>query len=644
MDDSVAGIKQITNKNKRLAIEARGKKQRGTKIKDYPFFRAIKPKEKYAFFSDYFMIDKEYATILTVLHDQGADDRLSYFWGINLIPRNLPQNVSVRKMEHVARMTENWVAQHQTKAEGLAQTSENDVARDGTLQAKAKLSRKKQDLAVIANELMAGSSYLRVAMRLLVKAPSLNELDDAVAKINRQYKDGFDTVFAAAYMGEQRSELSNLFTKVEHKLGRNFMFTSREYSGNYNLVTHGIEDAGGEYVGLMWGDVNNSAVLFDIDNYDHHVVLAGDNKGRTYSGLNLKGQRGIDVWAAKLGMTALMNNRRVVHLVLNGAKIPDIGVDLTDITSVINMDRGDINMFEMFGDKEDELAVFPAQLNKLVLMAQQSYNSTETDKSIIDNSLRDILTTYYIDSGMWVRNAQENRDLIRAVGIPHNQVPRLPQFISYLDMGYERLVKMKTRDENVLKAYSTLRLVFKNMLETNGDLFNTTTSNVIDRAKTGQRVVYDFSRLIRRGKGVAMAQFVNALGFAVGSLQSGDLVVLHGVDQLVGSVKDYVKDQFDILNDNGVRTAYVYGTVERMVKDKAFNEFEKADYTILGGMSESMVAQYEASLNQEVSVELRKLMVHREPTRYYLRRGFDNIIFTMDLQLGIDEQEDGEDV
>ena len=27
----------------------------------------------------------------------------------------------------------------------------------------------------------------------------------------------------------------------------------------------------------MTGDVNNSAVLFNVDGYDHHVVVANDN-------------------------------------------------------------------------------------------------------------------------------------------------------------------------------------------------------------------------------------------------------------------------------------------------------------------------------------------------------------------------------
>lgn len=637
----MVGIKQAVNKTKRKANKSSEhiKKENGI-IKDFPFFKNTKPREQYLFHSDYFQIDDSYATILTILHNNGADDNLGYFWGINLIPRNLSQNVSFRKLEHVRRMPESWVEQHQGKAEGLVQTNKNETDQDGNIRSRAKMSKQQQDLFDIANELLAGSSYLRVAFRLLVKAPTLEELDDAVAKINRQYKDRFDTLYAEPYTGEQRNELSNLFAKIDKKQGRNFMFTSQEFSGSYNLVTHGIEDPGGEYIGTMTGDVNNSAVLLDVNDYDSHVVIAGKNRGITLSNLKLHGERGVNVLGSKLGMVGLMNNQRVVHLVLNGSKVKDIGVNLDDITSVVNMDHGDINMFELFGDVKDELSVFPAHLNKIVLMAEQAYHSNDSDRSIIQGSLRDVLNEFYIDKHMWTHDAQSNRDQIRLVGLSHNEIPKLPEFVAYLDMRYQGMVTAKARDNEQLHAYNVLRIAFKDMLENNGDLFNTTTSDVIDRAAVGQRVIYDFSSLIKRGRGIAMAQFINALGFSIGNLKEKDIVVIHGVDQLSPEIKKYVKDQLSFLKDKHVRIVYIYDDVSSMIKDKKFNEFDIADYTILGNMSETLVSDYEDAIKQEVPAPLKKLLIQRDPKQYYLRRSFDNIVFSLDVQLGIDEYED----
>lgn len=632
----MAGIKQSVSKNKRKA----DKSSNDAVIKDNLFFKKSKPREKYVFNSDYFTIDDGYASILTILHNQGADDNLGYFWGINLIPRTLSQNVSVRKIEHVQRMPESWVDSHQGKTEGLVQTNQNEVNQDGNLKSRAKLNKQQQDLYDIANELMAGSSYLRVAFRLLVKAPTLEELDEAVSKINRQYKDRFETLFAAPYSGEQRRELSNLMAKADRKEGRNFMFTSEEFAGNYNLVTHGIEDASGEYVGTMMGDVNNSAVLLDIDDYKTHVVISGSNKGSTLSGLKLNNERGVNVWGAKLGMNALMKNHRVVHLVLNGSRVDKIGVNLDDITSIVNMTSGDINLLEMFGDDVDELTIFPAHLNKIVLMAEQAYASTDADRSIIQGTLRDVITKFYVDKGLWAYDAQNNRDSLRLVGLAHDEYPKLPEFVAYLQMEYTAMSKRRARDDEQLHAYNVLRTVFKDMLDNNGDLFNTTTSSIVDKAATGYRVIYDFSSLMRRGQGVAMAQFINALGFAVGTLSEGDVVVLHGVDKISDSVKSYVENQFNTLTENDVRIVYIYGDVGSMVKDKKFNKFDQADYTIMGNMTKTVIDEYEESIKQAVPSTLKQLLDTRDPQQYYLRRNVDNVVFSMDIQLGIDEYEE----
>lgn len=638
----MAGAKQDIKKKIRQNDEARERaskvdKKEDRRIMKFPFFKKAKPREKYWFFSDYFQCDDSFGTVLTVFHDDGADDNLGVFWGINLIPRGLDADISFRKMEHVARVPDSWVETHQAKAEGLLETASREVSTDGSFSDKARHSKKQTQLVTIAQDMNSGASYLRVSIRVLIKAPTLDKLDNAVKRINRQYKDRFETVYAAPYIGEQKTEMSGIFSPVDRKIGRNFMFTSAEFAGNYNLVTHGIEDFSGEYIGTMTGDVNNSVVLMDLDAYESHVVLAGRGRARTLSRLDFGKERGVDVWGTKLGFCGLMNNQRVIHLVLNGSDVANIGVDLDDITSVVNMGKGDINMFEMFGDVDDEMSIFPAQMEKLKLMAEQAYECTDADRGVIRGSLEDVATEFYVDKGMWADNAQYNRELLRVTGIPHDQVPRLPEFVTYLDMRYEGLANKKARDDEMLHAFNILRLVFTNMLNTNGDLFNTTTSDIIDEAAHGARVVYDFSKLLERGRGVAMAQFINALGFAVGSLQDGDVVILHGIDEIDDNIKGYVKGQFERIMNKNARVVYIYSSVNKMIADKAFNEFDSADYTMINGMTPGLVAEYQQALHQEVPSALKSVIITKDPMVWYLRRGFDNVVFSCDVMMGTDK-------
>lgn len=607
------------------------KKEELRAFTNHPHLLAMKPNEKYVFHSDYFEIDNFVATVLSFFHNEGAADNFGVFWGINRIPSGLSQDVSIFCFENIHRLDEKWLAQHQTKSEQVASMNAKEQGAVGTNTTKMRAATREYDLQIVAQEIQNGASYLHCQYRLMVKAPDLEKLDEAINKIARLYIDRFATLEAAPYIGEQRRELSDLFSSPDKKLGHGFYFTSTEYAGSYNIVTHGLEDPAGEYVGYMIGDVNNSAVLFDVDGYKRHIVVANENYDMELNRAHVS-----DVWGSKISQSCLLGGHRVVHLILDGTKLNELGPSFDSFTYLVDMNHGDVNMFEMFGEIDDELSVFPAQMQKLILMAEQAYQTTDSDRSIIRGSLEEIATKFYVDNRMWYDDAIRNRDKLRVVGIPHEQVPKLQMFVSYLDAEYKAMVTSSMRDDERLHALSVLRVTFRNMLTNNGDLFNTITKPAIDGAKNGRRVVYDFSSLMLRGKGIAMAQLVNIVAFAVGSLSRGDSVIIHGTELIDDGVKDYITTCCDRLWDNGGRVVYLYNNIEKMLKDKEFSHFDKANYTILGNMSETNVQDYQSLMGQEIPPDLAQLVTTRNQDICYIRRDFDNVVFQQNLQLGID--------
>lgn len=596
----------------------------------YPHLDAIRPKERYIFKSDYFKIDNYFACILNYFHQAGASDDLPPFYGVMKIPQGLPYGVTTINFEQISRMGESWISERQPQAEKISEANKSAQNQGGTNKAKHIASRSEEDLQTIAKELNNGASYLYVQSRIMIKAPSLDILDKTIAKLASWYKDVYKAIWVSPYTGNQRRELQDLMKNNKLKYGRGFYFTSTEYAGGYNLVTHGLEDAAGEYVGRMVGDINTSAVLFDVDGYNHHTVVASEQKNEIRGRVQVS-----DMWASKISQAAMLNNHRVVHLVMDGADMNKLGPKFENITAVIDLNKGDVNMFEMFGSQDRELDIFPAHMQKLILMAEQAYETTDSDRSIIRGSLEDVATKFYIDQKMWHTNAKINRDKLRIVGIPHDEVPKLQTFAAYLDTEYKAIVNQEARDEEKVHALSILSTTFNNLLSNNGDLFNTITSDAIDNAIKSKRVVYDFSKLMMRGKGVAMAQLVNIIGFAVGNLQKGDVVIFHGAENIDEGVRDYINRQLDFLYTNGGRVVYCYNKTDKMFKDKDFNEFDKADYTILGNMSDNAVIDYQKSLGQIVPADLVKLITSKSDNVCYIRRGFDNVVFKLDLQLDL---------
>ena len=597
----------------------------------HPHLLALKPKERYVFHSDYFDVDDSVACVLAFFHDDAANDGFAPFWGIDRIPAGLDERVTTVVFEQVSKRDEKWIDNYIKQSERLEKLDANEQSETGTTASKRKAAKISSDRDIIIGEIQDGAAYLHIQMRLLVKAPDLETLEDSLERIARLYIDRFGTLKAAPYAGEQRQDLAALLKKNEKKRGKGFHLTSTEYAGAYSLVTNGLNDTRGEYVGYMIGDVNNSAVLLAANDYEHHVVVADG----ALSGYLGRAQVS-DMWCSKLAQSCMLDNGNVVHLVLDGADLDKLGPKFDQLSSRVDLNSGDVNMFEMFGDEDDELTVFAAQMQKLTLMFEQLYESSDGSvASIIRGELEAMATQFYVDQGMWQANAKNQRHRLRIVNIPHTQVPRLQMFVSYLDMAHKRLVNSSKNDPDQLRAYNVLKTVAANMLSTNGDLFNNFTASAVDGVRDAKRVVYDFSRLIRRGKGIAMAQLVNIVGFAIGKLGEGDTVIIHGAEQIDDRVKGYIEQQFEHLFHRGGRVVFSYNDIDKMLEDDKFNKFDVADYTILGSMRDRTVKDYQERLHQQIPRDLANLVTRRGENLSYLRRGVTNVVFHLDLALGI---------
>lgn len=624
----------LFDKGEGSAKDLKDKLRKATNYDDFPMLKEIKPREKYVFHSDYFTVDGKYATIMSFFHLDGANDGYPVFWGVGMIPQEVDVDVTTLTFSQVRRMSKGWVDGHLTTAEGVAEKNSREQNENGASTSKAKSTRKQQDLAEIGVELNNNAAYLQCSFKVMIKAPSLEKLDKMIELLERRYMDIFSTLSAAPYMGRQRQEITTLFSKNNQKVGRKYYFTSTEFAGNYNLVTHGMEDPNGEYVGRMYGDINNSAVIFETNNYGHHVVVANE-----FYNEKLKRTPMADYWGSKLSQTCMMHNGKVVHIILDQCNMDLLGPKFPKLTYKIDMNSGDLNMFEMFGKTSDELTIFPTQMQKLILIAEQAYETTDSDRSIIRGSLEEIATKFYIDNRMWFDNASEMQSRIRIVDIPHASVPKLEMFVAYLDTEHKKALSASSRDEEKTHALGVLRATFRNMLTSNGDLFNTITTGKIDGAKKGRRVIYDFSKLRPRGKGIMMAQLINIIGFAINNVGKNDTVIFHGTELIADRVKPFIKDQLGMLYARGGRAVFLYNDIDAAMNDIPFSAFDKADYTVFGTMSPNQIEAYQEKLGRTIPHDLANLVSMKNERLAYLRRGFTNVVFEQDLLLGMRDKD-----
>lgn len=633
------GFKDLLKRKKKDSKESALDK---VSYKSDSFLKAIKPATGYVFHSDYFEVDmqqevrdakgkkkkvitKKYGTILAFFNADGGNASLYPMWGINLININLPQDVHMVLLEQADRWDDDWVVRHQSVSEqNLTKTDENKKTRTDV----QKQEEMKNDLDVIASELRNGASYLNVHFRVLLYADSLKTLDDAILRMSADYKESFKTLTVAPYHGEQYQELQKLFAPHEMKRNKGFGFTSTEFAGSYGLVTDGLADDEGTYVGRMTDDVNSSAILFDVDNFMKRVIVAHEEDISNNIPIKMT-----HAWGHKIMQSALVNNHRVAEIILSPLDMNQISDRTFERRTVnINMQQGEINMFEMFGDVEDEIDIFNINLNKLKLMVERWYDLEGMDANIVRGLLEDMLIQFYKDKGMWKDNASERRDELKIVGIPHRQVPRLQEFQLYIDQK-NKSIQSNTTAEFDHKAIRVLRNAFTNMLNSHGHLFNNYTSPKVDNIKDKQRVVYDISKQYEVDKPSAMALFVNTISFAVAQLEEGDILMIHSCDVIDDpEVKKYLKQIFKQLDRKNIRIVLLYDSTQEMLEDVEFNQYVSADYTILGSMSDFSLKLFDENVSGSVPPALKETLKTKRGISY-IRRNMANVVFTHDLRL-----------
>ena len=597
-----------------------------SKLTFQSFLGKIKPRESIVFHSDYYKVDGKYCSILSFTRHDGKSDNRSIFWGISrLLVGNIP-DVELIVIDAVSKYNIDWVRGRFKGFEKTIDIASREDNKKGMMEAD-KLKETIIQGSKIASEVNAGAAYLNVKMRLLVKAKTLDALDLAISLIRSRYENSLQQITINAFDGMQKYELSNLLSPNKKILGKGFDFTSTEYAGAYCIASRGLNDPFGEYVGNTLDDINNVAVMFDVDNFDTNVVLAHDF---TFDGIACNPHLS-DMWCSKISQSAMLRGHRVRHIVLNNIDMNELGPEFNDISATLDMSKGYINPFAMFGDYSEELTVFASHITKLGLLMGQFMDTKAIPGFNPLTRLGTILTEFYKSRNMWTSNPDANREYIHILGLKHKDYPILADFVIYLEFVSKAAA---TSGDSMYQAeVKAIYDTFNSMMEVNSDIFGQITDDIVDTLDSKRRVVYDLSKLFERNASVAMASFINLLGFVFTGLGSGDVVIIHGVDYIKSdSVKAFLDEKMELFKQKKGRVVLSYNAVSTMLEDKAFNEFTKCDYTILSSMDRDTLKKYMNYIGEVLPPELTGTLSNiGNHMLSYIHRGFENAIFNTNL-------------
>ena len=622
-------------KKKKKPVDAQAKQKKQKKKKkpttrlSSTMLRDVVPFGNIQFKSDFFRTGIYYGAILTFIAEEGSVTGLPPMWGYRLIPHVTDRQVTARLVTAFQTRPKDWVEARALDAADITTGTLADAAKSGqTLELEAQKSRH-QSNQITMGEISEGASYLDATYKIVVYAPSRQQLDTAIGELNHLYQSRFGSAQLTQYFGQQQDDYRNLLSPAVTQLGMHDGYTSAELAGFYPFLGKGWLDPKGDYVGKTAGDISEAPVIWDTETIKRLAVVGSNDNAHTLSdkdgGRDYSGQAG---WLTIISQNALMAGRNVFELVLNNEDITQIGYDIGASTSVVDMDKGMINPLQAFGETDDELQLYAILTNKIKSMLRQmNEDLSDEDMSFVGN----ILDEFYIEEGLWAENPQHNRDELRLVGLRNNrQVPTLGRLIPYIAsqwMAYERGTGNTPPNASMAARYLRILNMFKPLQDTYGYLFDTITTFDDSQMRERPRKIFAFGELQRQGSNVLMSQFINVLSFVVSRMQPGDNLHIYGAEMMSDIAWDFLQDQIYFLRQQGIRLILGFTDITDALESPFFGE---ADTTLLGAMTDSdrdLLSRYVAgNLPSSVSEQTAK----GDDRIYYLRRAHENAVFYWD--------------
>lgn len=620
-------IKQRFGKGNKENKNKQKKKLKG-KLSD-SFLQEIAPLGNLQFYSDYFQTGISYGAILTFIADAGSVNQLPPMWGSRLIPVTKNKEVSARLIVAFQTRPESWVESHSAVASEVSETAHQE-AKQARQALEADRSRKRAiDHRISTSEIAAGASYLDVTSKIVLFAPTKEQLTEAITDLSRRYQTRFGSARLTQNIGQQQDDFRNLLGPATTQLGHHDGYTSMEFAGFYPFVGKGWRDPAGDYVGMTVGDVNQTPVMYDTDTATEITLIGASGKAHMAGRKNPFEFSAQSAWQTFFVQNELLKGRDVYELVLNDEDPTTIGVDLANSTEKVPMDQGMINPLQAFGSVENELASYAILKNKLKLMLEQlNPDISKNELMLFDEAL----DAFYIEKGLWKENPQDHRDQLRMVGLDdYTEIPRLRELLVFMTLRYRNYEKgTPTTDPNqaLAEGYKSLAGMVQTMQSSYGDLFDTHTTFDDSRLRQKPRKVFPFAKLRQNGEEVLMAQFVNIFTYMLGDIGDGDVIHIYGAESITPNVWKYINNQRNYLSDMGVKLVISFNSPKAMIENSLF---DVADTVITGTMSSVDISNYSRAVNGELPSQLVKEITDGNPKTYYLRRNTENVAFFFDL-------------
>lgn len=489
-----------------------------------------------------------------------------------LIKKNATQSVKAIKSEY----KEEESSKPKTKLEEALtpKKTQADTERD---------SRDVENYSSYESLINTTDSIVYYQFFLIITSNSRSEIDEQIEDLNTLLKAKYNGIKWNSTAGDQKERFVRIFAPL---VKEPFVDTATcvNYAGINLAASPALCDNQGVAIGDDAYSLVNSAAIFDFERStqsEAYIVIPKNERMGLYAPRTEKPFSSSSIVAQAAANDICMNGHKAVHFVFNGFNYLDESMhtmkQMPDgLAKWFDVSRVTINPLEGFGNIKDVVSLFSLHREKLInifdLLNNYQFETSGEFGFKLRAQVDDAIMRFYIANKYWDANAMINPERTNFVNLAHPEAyATLGNLIqSFTSLEGEARNKGSVNQADIAHAlHSTL----DSALTAHRSIFGSTTKI---KPSNALNTYYDFSSII--DENVKQAQFLNILNYALSTVTRGDVIVIHGVDNLHKYVINKMAyGMIKRAEDNGIRFIFTFDAVESPITSVDFEGANHAD-------------------------------------------------------------------
>ena len=618
------------------------KKQKEEKKDDKKFLTDSTP---YRFTPSFMKHNGKYATIVKLYLRQGSNRGLSYMDVIDFVPTQANTGVEMYFIvdDKVIKSEEKDKLITQNSVKNLAVLEDDEQrakdkrnkSQQGETQNVVEIRTSEQEDYALYQSIIGKSEVIAVFdWVLLVVGDSPEAIDEQLNQLNTRLKKEHDGAVWDSLPGEQQERFSRFFDELEPDRFKETTVSSN-YAGLSVAMSAGLLDERGVPIGKDIFAPSQPTAFFDFENSTRSQAIIAMPKSSVipfYRNQDSEVQvPASSILAQAAANHIVMNGHRAHHIVLNKFDYFEDGKyyrpqDSERIFKRYDVSKMTINMMQGFGDIKDVAKVYARLQQKIVNIfnVMRNLTLTETQESIISSALSEM----YESEQYWIADADLYPERTKIVDIKYPETyATAATFLSSFTTYAEKAL----REGKVNRADDAETL--GNLLRSSLDMYR----SVIGRTTTIEpttslQVYYEFANA--SSLQLKQIQFLNTIEYIIHTAAKGDVIVIHGCEQLYDRVAKMTVEAINAAKEKGIRFIFAFDTISSISNSVSIpmNDMFKmqnvyytdldvdVSWSAVGQLIPKELDEYKKALNTELSDQIiatlqskieNQVMIHR---------------------------------